>query len=85
MKVLVKSYRIPMVLLIMGPIVMIASSLSVAERYVGELHTIGWLFIILGLLGWLLPEISRTMRKSAARRSTYAQQPTAPPRRTRPY
>ena len=83
-KVLVKSYRIPMVLLIMGPIVLIASSLSSTVRNLELLQTTGVAFILLGLAGWILPELARSYRRSTARRAQYTQ-PQQPPRRVRPY
>lgn len=83
-KVLVKSYRIPMVLLIMGPVVLIASSLSAAVRNLDLLVTVGVSFILLGLAGWILPELARISRRATTRRAQYTQ-PQQPPRRVRPY
>lgn len=67
MKFYLRTYRIPMVLIIMGALMSIAASLRFAENYVSELFWFGILCIALGVLGWLSVQAMKILRRRTAK------------------
>ncbi|MEA3558430.1 MAG: hypothetical protein U9R75_04175 [Candidatus Thermoplasmatota archaeon] len=63
MKVMVKSDRVPIVLMIIGAAFMIAASLSTVIRNQDILFPMGCIIVILGFLLWLIPTIQKYLRK----------------------
>lgn len=84
MKVYLRSYKIPTVLIIMGSLMCIASSLTIAEHYISELFWFGVFCVMLGILGWLSVQlgsyISRKRIRSKTQQTAAKQQSRAPAR-----
>jgi hypothetical protein len=77
MKVLVKSDRIPIVLMVIGAAFVIVSSLSdhvADEEFKIFLFPVGFSIMVLGFLLWAIPTYQKYLRKKAkrARKSTRA-------------
>lgn len=53
MKLYLRSYKIPTVLIIMGSLMCIAASLQFAENFIELLFGLGTVCVCLGILGWL--------------------------------
>ena len=68
MKVLVKSERIPIVLMIIGAAFMVAASLSSVDRNEDILFPLGCIVGIVGFLLWLIPAIQKCLRKKTKAR-----------------
>jgi len=67
MKVYLRSYKIPTVLIIMGALMCIAASLTIAENYISELFWFGAICLALGILGWLSVQLGNYMSKRRLR------------------
>lgn len=67
MKVLVKSERVPIVLMLIGSAFIIASSLSSVIRNEDVLLPLGCIIGILGFILWLIPTMQKFMRRSRKR------------------
>lgn len=63
MKVVAKSYMIPVMLIIMGALMSIASNFEFTTRNQDLQFFMGIIMMILGFLLWAIPEIGRYMRK----------------------
>ena len=85
MKVYLRSYKIPTVLIIMGALMCIASSLTIAEHYISELFWFGAFCVLLGILGWLSVQlgsyISRKRIRTKSQQTVPKQQTKVPARR----
>lgn len=68
MKVIRRSYLIPMVLIIMGGAASIASNLEITDRNRDLQFLMGVAMMLLGFLLWAIPELGRYMRKLERRR-----------------
>ena len=72
MKVYIRSYRIPTVLIIMGGIMTIMASSTLAANYEVWLFIYGTVCLLLGIFGWLgvqIPKIMRSFFRSRPRGS----------------
>ncbi len=67
MKVYLRSYKIPTVLIIMGALMCIAASLTIAEHYIGELFWFGSICLALGILGWLSVQLGNFLSRRRLR------------------
>ncbi len=67
MKVLVKSDRVPLVLMIMGSIMVMVSSLEYTVRNDGILFILGWALAVLGFLLWAVPATSAYVKRKSRR------------------
>ena len=66
MKVYIRSYRIPTVLIIMGGIMTIMASTTLVDQYEIWLFVYGTVCLLLGIFGWLsvqLPKALKSMMK----------------------
>jgi len=63
MKVLVKSDRVPIVLLIIGAVMVMVSSLEFTERNQDVLFFMGIPTMLLGFMLWAVPGIVRMVKK----------------------
>jgi len=62
MKVYIRSYRIPTVLIIMGGIMTIMASSTLADSYEAWLFIYGTVCLLLGIFGWLGVQIPKALR-----------------------
>ena len=62
MKVYIRSYRIPTVLIIMGGIMTIMASSTLAANYEVWLFIYGTVCLLLGIFGWLGVQIPKALR-----------------------
>jgi hypothetical protein len=62
MKVYIRSYRIPTVLIIMGGIMTIMASSTLADNYEVWLFIYGTVCLLLGIFGWLGVQIPKALR-----------------------
>ena len=89
MKVYLRSYKIPTVLIIMGALMCIAASLTIAEHYISELFWFGSICLALGILGWLSVQLGNYMSRRRLRikalEKTQAKPAIKAPSRTRKY
>jgi len=89
MKVYLRSYKIPTVLIIMGALMCIAASLTIAENYIAELFWFGSICLALGILGWLSVQLGNYMSKRRLRMRALEKTKVKPaantPSRTRKY
>ncbi|MDP6156483.1 MAG: hypothetical protein QF682_10205 [Candidatus Thermoplasmatota archaeon] len=89
MKVYLRSYKIPTVLIIMGALMCIAASLTIAEHYISELFWFGSICLAMGILGWLSVQfgnfISRRRLRMKALEKSQVKSPVKTPSRTRKY
>ena len=89
MKVYLRSYKIPTVLIIMGALMCIAASLTIAEHYIDELFWFGSICLALGILGWLSVQLGNYMSKRRLRMKAQDKVNAKPavntPSRTRKY
>lgn len=86
MKVLVKSDRVPIVLMLIGAAFVIVSSLSdhaADEEFKAFLFPVGFAILVLGFLLWGIPTYLKYLRKKAkrARKSARAMDEGDHPRR----
>jgi uncharacterized membrane protein len=59
MKVYIRSYRIPTVLLIMGSIMCIMATSIAADKYEMALFAYGTICLFFGLMGWLGVQLAK--------------------------
>ena len=88
MKVYLRSYKIPTVLIIMGALMCIAASLTIAEHYISELFWFGAACMLLGIFGWLSVQLGNYMAKRRVRAKVQAKKAapqTKSPTRVRQY
>lgn len=84
MKVLVRSERVPVVLMIIGTALLIASSLSCVVRNEDLLLPLGAIIGLVGFLTWMVPSLQRYIRKkkkAAAKRERQMMREEDRPRR----
>ena len=62
MKVYIRSYRIPTVLIIMGGIMTIVASSTLANELKWFLFWYGTVCLFLGIMGWLGIQISKSLK-----------------------
>jgi len=70
MRVYLRSYRIPTVLIIMGSIMCIAATLSVSVQYTDILFYEGLFCVSLGILGWVIPSFVRFLKVGSKTKKT---------------
>ena len=81
MKVYIRSYRIPTVLIIMGGIMSIMASWEMAHRYQIWLFVYGTVCLLLGIFGWLGVQIPKALKSLMRPRS--GGPPVTPPTKRR--
>ena len=69
MKVYIRSYRIPTVLIIMGGIMTIMASTTMADQYEIWLFVYGTVCLLLGIFGWLGVQIPKALKSMMKPRS----------------
>jgi hypothetical protein len=75
MKVLVKSDRVPIALMVIGAAFVVVSALGSVERYYKLLFPMGFAILLGGFMLWAIPTFLKSQRKKARKRS----RPAGPP------
>ncbi len=84
MKVYMRSYKIQTVLIVMGSVMCIASSVEPAVRNQGPLWLLGLTCLFMGILSWLAIQVDKVLRarELRRRRELLRQQKAAPATQT---